>query len=51
MACKTRKIPVRVGFKLTWVKVTCDPGTIAAATRKKAAEDRSPGTWTVCPCK
>ena len=37
--------PVRVGFTPTPGIVTALPGTRAAATRKKAAEEMSPGTW------
>ena len=36
-------IPVRVGFSPTSVTVMREPGTIAAATRRNAAEEMSPG--------
>ena len=38
--------PVRVGLTPTRSMVTAAPGVIAAATRKKAAEEISPGTST-----
>ena len=44
--CMTAMIPVRVGLTPTARSLTRDPGTSVAATTKKAAEDRSPGTET-----
>ena len=36
--------PVRVGLRPTWCRSTSLPGTIVAATMKKAAEEKSAGT-------
>ena len=38
------RIPVRVGFMPTFATVMRDPGTIAAATKRNAAEEISPGS-------
>jgi hypothetical protein len=43
MAPKTSKIPLRVGFTPTPLRQIREPGTRLAATRKKAAEEMSPG--------
>ena len=41
--------PVRVGLSPTSSICTRDPGSAAAATIQKAAEEKSPGTESVCP--
>jgi hypothetical protein len=41
---RTSRMPVRVGFKPMFVTVMRDPGTMAAATKRKAAEEISPGS-------
>ena len=37
-------MPMRVGLTPTWRSSSSEPGTIAAATRKKAADEISAGT-------
>src|SRR5699024_11430957 len=47
----TSNMPVRVGFKPTFKRVILLPGTNAAATKKNAAEEISPGIVICCPCR
>ena len=46
MAASTSSRPVRVGFTPTRRTVTRASGTMRPATRRKAADEMSPGTWT-----
>ena len=43
--------PVRVGFRQTSLTVRCELAITAPATKKKAAEEGSPGTRTSWPTK
>ena len=44
-------MPVRVGLTPTRATVTRASPTIAAATSRKAADEMSPGTCTIVPCR
>ena len=51
MARSTSRIPVRVGLTPTPCMVSSEPGTIAPATRKNAAEEMSPGMVMSTACR
>ena len=40
-------MPMRVGLSPTWSMTISDPGSAAAATIQNAADEISPGTWSV----